>query len=401
MDTTAGTIARDARVTGVVGVAHFTSHFFQIVLPPLFPLLKDHWQVSYTELGLMMTLMYAASGLAQTPAGFLVDRFGAPRILAVGLALQVVPLGLVGFMPSFWLVLPLLVISGIGNSVYHPADFSIMSGAVTPTRMARAYSIHSLAGIVGWAVAPLVMLALTALYSWQVALAIVALGGVIVAILVLAHHDLLQSREPKVREEAAQAPAASLLLSAPILTCFVYFTLLSVSLTGLQTFLPTTLVQLYGIDIGAAGVALTAYLVANALGNVAGGVWADRTEAHERIVAIGLGLAALALLAIGCLPLGWLALLAAVSIAGFLSGVTVPARDMLVRSAAPSGATGKVFGFVYSGLDLGAAIAPLILGILLDDDAPAMVMVVAAVSLGLTIFSALLLKAKSPLPAPG
>lgn len=404
---TVGPAARDTKVIALVGVAHFFSHFFQLVLPPLFPVLKTAFGVGYTELGLMMTLFFCASGLAQTPAGFMVDRFGAHRVLYAGLLLLSASIALIGFVPSFWMILPLLVLAGIGNSVFHPADYALMTHKVTPARMARAYSVHTLTGVIGWAAAPVVMLGMSSHMAWESALVLLGLVGIATGLVVAANGRVLEMpvrppARPAGRGAAGQgAPAsasARVLTSAPILMCFAYFLLLSVSLTGLQTFLPTTLPKLHGVDVATAGLMLTAYLVANAVGTLAGGVLADRTDSHERIVALGLAGAAALILAIGHVAMADPALFGMIALAGFLSGTTTPSRDMLVRSAAPREATGKVFGFVYSGLDLGASTAPLVLGLLLDGGHPAMVMTVIAGSLAATILSALILKKRSPDP---
>jgi MFS transporter, FSR family, fosmidomycin resistance protein len=402
---TVGPAARDAKVIALVGGAHFFSHFFQLVLPPLFPVLKVAFGVGYTELGLMMTLFYGASGLAQTPAGFMVDRFGAHKVLYAGILLLSASIALIGVVPSFWVVLPLLVLAGIGNSVFHPADYAIMTHKITPARMARAYSVHTLTGVIGWAAAPVVMLGMSSHMAWESALILLGLVGIAMGLVVAANGRVLEMparppARPAGREATGQGVPASVrvLTSAPILMCFTYFALLSVSLTGLQTFLPTTLPKLHGVDVATAGLMLTAYLVANATGTLAGGVLADRTDSHERIVAFGLAGAAALILAIGHVAMADPALFGMIALAGFLSGTTTPSRDMLVRSAAPREATGKVFGFVYSGLDLGASTAPLVLGLLLDGGRPAMVMTVVAGSLAATILSALVLKKRSPAP---
>lgn len=406
---TVGAGSRDASVIGLVAGAHFFSHFFQLVLPPLFPVLKTAFGVGYTELGLMMTLFFSASGLSQTPAGFMVDRFGAHKVLAGGLLLLSGSIALIGVLPSFWMVLPLLVLAGIGNSVFHPADYAIMTHKISARRMARAYSVHTLTGVIGWAAAPVVMLTLSSYMAWETALVLLGMVGLAMGLVVAMNGRTLElparhpaqaaGREAGGQGGVGQVASVRLLTSAPILMCFTYFALLSVSLTGLQTFLPTTLPQLHGVDIGTASLMLTAYLVANAAGTLFGGVLADRTANHERIVACGLAGAAVLILAIGHVAMADPTLFGAIGLAGFLSGMTTPSRDMLVRSAAPGGATGKVFGFVYSGLDLGASTAPLVLGLLLDGGHPAMAMTVVSASLAVTILSALILKKRSPAPA--
>jgi MFS transporter, FSR family, fosmidomycin resistance protein len=359
-------------------------------LPPLFPLLKVTYGVSYTDLGLLMALFYVASGLCQTPAGFLVDRFGARRVLVGGLATLSCAIILIGIVPTFTLMFPLMVIAGVGNSVFHPADYSLMTASVSKHYLARAYGVHTFGGNLGWALAPMIILGLSALVGWRTALAFAGLFGLLIATFVFVSGGvLLEESELLRRKGGSRGPMLKgdivLLFSTPILLCFVYFALLSVALVGIQTFLPATLHALRGTSLTAAGVALTAYLAGSASGILAGGFAADRTRAHERVVALGLASAAALLLAVGSIPFPDFWLAAALAAAGFAAGFTMPSRDMLARGATPSGATGKVFGFIYSGLDLGSAITPIILGLLLDRRMPLYVFVVSAAALALAI----------------
>jgi MFS family permease len=390
---------RDAQVIGLIGGAHFFSHFYQLVLPPLFPFLIADFGASNVELGAMITVFYASSGLAQTPSGFLVDRFGANRVLPAGLALLAAAMLAIGLAPVFWMTFPLMMLAGFGNSVFHPADYAILTHRVQPQRIARAYSIHTLGGTLGWAAAPVTMLALaTTSGSWRLALMIVGLAGLAVAMLLVVQRGALDIARPS-RNAASPATARptnlALLTARPVVLCFTYFTLLAVALIGLQTFLPVTLVQLYGTPIVVAGSAVTAYLVANGIGTLAGGWFADLTPNHDRIVACGLGAAAALVLMIGVVSLPNPLIIAAIAVAGFLVGTTTPSRDMLVRAATPKGSTGKVFGFVYSGLDLGSSLTPPVLGLALDHRHPAFVFYFVAGALVMTVLAAIILKGNS------
>jgi len=417
----ANPVARDLRIVGLIGAGHFLSHFFQLVVPPLFPLLKAEFGVSYTDLGLAMTLFYASSGLMQAPSGFLVDRFGARRVLIAGMSLLAGMMLLIGFAPSYWALLPMLVLAGIGNSVFHPADFAILTAGVTPSRLGRAYSVHTLGGNLGWAAAPLAMTALVALFGgWRAALVAVGLFGLGMALVLLWQGRVLgkatadAARGGVARRgtpaAAAAAPSGSavggrryvdVVLSAPILLSFSYFALLAVSLTGLQTFLPTALVAIGGFSLDTGGRILSLYLFGSSAGVVVGGFLADRMSRHELVVAGGLLCAAVLLFAVGAAaPLSVAATGAMIALAGLTSGTTTPSRDLLVRSATPKGAAGRVFGFVYSGLDLGSAVAPPIIGLLLDHGMPRAMFVMIASVLTLAIFSAVLLRRSAPLPAP-
>jgi MFS family permease len=289
------------------------------------------------------------------------------------------------------------MLAGLGNSVFHPADYAILTHTVNPTRMARAYGAHTLSGNIGWTAAPVTMLGLASALGWRAALAAAGVLGIAVVLAYAGRSSVLHvermARKPAAAtSDGRRIPYLALLAAPAILLCFAYFVLLSVALVGNQTFMPTALYKLYGTPLATANLALTMYLLAGSLGVLAGGIAADRYRRHERIVALGLLLAAALMITIGAVTLPDPAIVACVALAGFASGMTTPSRDMLVRGAAPAGATGKVFGFVYSGLDLGSAVTPPVLGWFLDRGAPQMVFVLSAVALVLTVATVLGLK---------
>ena len=387
----------DICVTALVTAAHTTDHFLQLVLPPLFPLLKGAFGVSYAELGLLMMAFYATSGLSQIAAGFLVDRLGPLPVLAAGLCIISTAIGLIGIAPHFALLFPLMILAGAGNSVFHPADYSLLTSAVSKRYIARAYGVHTFGGNLGWALAPMTIIGIATLIGWRMALITVGCVGLLMAILVLIGGSVLLRGEQvtahKRGMDAGLRQALSLLFAPAIVLCFIYFALLSVALVGIQTFLPATLQALRGTDITTASAILTLYLAGSAIGILVGGVVADYTGHHERIVASGLAIAAALFLLVGVPRLPVVGLGAIMTIAGVAAGITMPSRDMLARGASPPGATGKVFGFVYSGLDLGSAIAPGLLGALLDHHAPFYVFVAAAMALTLAILTTFGIKA--------
>src|SRR6266446_6979145 len=386
---TIGRVAhQDIKVVGLVSAAHFMSHFFQIVLPPIFPLLKDAFGVGYAELGIVMTLMYATSGLMQTPAGILVDRLGAAPVLIGGLGLYSAAVLLYGFAPNLWVLGGLAIVAGLGNCVFHPSDYAILSARVEATRLGRAYGLHNFAGSLGWAAAPIAVLTLTSLFGWRVGLAILGGLGLLLTLhlVVQAAALTIAGRTRRAREVATHS--AKMFLSEPVLVCFGYFALLAVATVALQAFLPSSLVSGFGVSFAVANSALTAFLVGSALGMFAGGILADRVECHECLVATGLLTTATVSLAIGVLAVPISGLIPCIAVAGFAWGCTTPSREMLVRSAAPPGATGTVFGFVYSGLDLGSAMTPPFLGLLLDHHLPRLIFVFTAGVLLLAIITA-------------
>ncbi|HEX3861254.1 MAG TPA: MFS transporter [Stellaceae bacterium] len=391
---TGSSVAGDIKLVGLVSAAHSMSHFYQLVLPPIFPLLTAVFGVGYAELGIVTSLVYVASGLMQTPAGILVDRLGPTRVLLAGMTLFSGAVLMFGLVPGFWWLAPLAIVAGLGNSVFHPADYAIMTARVDAGRLGRAYGVHGLAGNLGWVAAPASMLALTAAFGWRAALVILGAAGLLLT-LYLASQRAVLSGEPAAASRTTAAPSGTgreearrVFLSPPILFCFAYFTLLSVSQVGLQTFLPSAAVAAFGVSIETANAMLTSFLLAASIGVVAGGIVADRFPRHELVIGLGLAISALLSLVFALASLPVAALTAVASLAGLAMGATNPARDMLVRGATPAGATGKVFGFVYSGLDLGAAVAPPFLGLLLDHHLPRLVFVAAAVALFIAIASA-------------
>lgn len=359
---------RDAAIIALVGAIHGVSHFLQLVLPSVFLAIRRDWDISFSSLGLTATVFYVVSGVCQTAAGFVVDRIGARPVLLGGLALFSGAIGLMALAPSFEMLLLCSALAGVGNSVFHPADFGILNAAVSPRRLGPAFSAHSISGNIGWALAPPCMTSLLlATGSWRVALAGAAAIGLAVLALGLLRRDLLEGEVGRGGPAAPRGQgSAAVLLSTPILLCFVFFMLIAAALIGIQTFGIPILNQTFHLGAELAAWTLTTYLLAGGAGIALGGWVAAQSSHHERIAAVGMAAAALCVLAIatGMFP-GW-AILVLLGAAGFLSGITNPSRDLLVRGATPRGSTGKVFGFVYSGLDAGSAIAPTLFGILLD-----------------------------------
>jgi len=342
--TARASLRSDVRVIGLIGVAHFFSHFFQLVLPPLFPLLKTVFGVPYVALGLTISVFYGASGIGQTLSGFLVDRIGALRVLLGGMALFAASIALAGLVPTYWLLLPVALLAGLGNSVFHPADYSILNASVDARRIGRGYSVHSVSGNLGWAVAPTVVFALTAHFGWRVALVTVGGGGLVMAGVLATQAHLFATARSAGRSRGATD--VRLLLSGPILAAFAYFALIAMAVIGVQTFGVSGLIRVYETPMAAATACLTAFLLGSAAGTLVGGLLADRTSRHDVLAVSGLvgGAVLMLVLATGSLAVSTLPGLLA--LAGFCQGITGPSRDMLVRAATPAGASGRVFGFV-------------------------------------------------------
>jgi len=391
-------LRRDVRIIGLIGTAHFFSHFFQLTLPPLFPLLKDVFGVPYVALGLAVSVFYGGSGIGQTLSGFLVDRVGALRVLMAGMGLLAGAIALAGLVPSYWFLLPVALLAGLGNSVFHPADYSILNASVDPRRIGRGYSVHAISGNLGWAVAPTVVFALTAHFGWRAALVTVGGLGLAMVIVLATQGGAFRGVHAGARR-AVGVTDVRVLLTAPVLAAFAYFALIATALVGMQTFGVTGLMRVYETPMALATAALTAFLLGGAAGILGGGFLADRTSRHDVVAVSGLiGAAALILLvATGSVGPSRLPLLLAV--AGFCQGVTAPSRDMLVRAATPPGASGKVFGFVYSGLDLGSCLVPVAFGWMLDHRDPRMLFVAVGVLLLCTIGTVVQVRRRAQ-PAP-
>ncbi|MGK0170036.1 MAG: FSR family fosmidomycin resistance protein-like MFS transporter, partial [Gammaproteobacteria bacterium] len=279
----------DVLVMAVVGIAHGTSHFFQLVLPPLFPFLIAEFTVNYTELGLLMTTFFLASGFGQPLAGFLVDRFGARRVLLLGLGIYLIAFLLLSFASSFWIMFPIIALAGIGNCVFHPADFTILNANVRTGYLGRAFGVHTLGGNLGWALAPVSMLILADIVGWRGALlGAVAFGAIVWALVWWFRAELHEEARAEPGANAAAPSNASVLLQPAIVLCFIYFAFLAAALIAVQNFLPTILGALYATPKVLAGLVLTAFLIGAALGVLFGGFLADRSQQHTAIVAGGM-----------------------------------------------------------------------------------------------------------------
>ncbi len=382
-------LRQDAGVIGLVGLAHMVSHFSQLLLAPLFPWLKDAFDASYTELGFLMTLFFVVSCSVQAASGFLVDRMGPRPILFGGLTL----LGLAAFgfalSPNYWALAACSVLAGIGNGVFHPVDYTLLNRKVSAHRLGHAYSFHGITGSLGWALAPALLVPLAIAFSWRVALAgagTLAFAVLIVLWLNRARLDLPAAVPARASVNAGAAEGSFAFLQIPaVWMCFSFFFFYAVVLSVIQAFAPEAARQLHGVPVALSAMCLTVYMVCSAGGMVLGGFLAADPKRSERIVAAGFGVAALVALTVGFAPVPALAVPALFGAMGFASGIAGPSRDLLVKRSSPENATGRVYGVVYSGLDIGQALAPLVFGALMDHQQ------YRGVWLGLVLFQAILI----------
>lgn len=369
---------QDAQVIGLVGVAHGVSHFYHLILAPLFPWLKVAFGLSYSELGLLMTVFFVVSGVGQALAGFVVDRVGARAVLFAGVALLGIASLLLSQAQNYSMLLAGAMLAGLGNSVFHPADFTLLNQRVSSTRLGHAFSAHGISGNLGWAAAPVFLATIAGLYGWRTALLAASLIPFAVLLLLFAYRDLLQPEG--MNRAAPTSPTASerahtfdFMRVPAVWMCFLFFFITAMALGGIQSFSAPSLRALYGMSLVTATTGYTAFMLASAAGMVWGGFLAAKNTRHERAIALSFALAgAIALVvSLGMLP----SLLAVVLMGciGFCSGIAGPSRDLLIRAAAPKNATGRVYGVVYSGLDVGLSLAPLLFGVLMDAGHPSWV----------------------------
>lgn len=386
------TLRQDAKTISLVALAHGLSHFFQISTAVVFPLIKGDLGVSYVALGGTVALYYVVSGVCQTAAGFAVDRYGARRVLFFGLALSTGGVLIAGLAHNYAMLVAAAIVGGIGNSVFHPCDFSILNARVRKERLGYAFSGHGIAGYLGYAAAPAYGIAMAAAAGWRGALlGAAAIGFLVIAVLAAYRRSIHVDPGDRHGAEAGGGLMADVrvLTSAPILMCFGYFILVSVGFIAMQNFGIASTMALYGVSAALASAALTAYLLAGATGILAGGVVAARTARHDLVAIYGMAVSAafMFVIASAWLPAAVLPLLCAA--AGFATGMTNPSRDLIVRATTPPGATGKVYGFVYSGLDVGSMMTPVFFGWLLDGGRPGLVFYSVVVSALLTIATVL------------
>jgi MFS family permease len=357
----------DATVIALISVAHSLSHFYQLLLAPLFPFIKEELGVSYAALGFLVALFYALSALLQPLAGFIVDRYGARMVLLSGIGFMVLGVLVQAFAWNYAMLALGAALGGVGNSVFHPADFAILNARVGSPRLGYAFSAHGVAGYVGYAIAPVFSVSIGAAFGWQAALLTGAALGIALLVLLVANAAQLEIAVSRKQTFKAEA---SVLFSVPVVLCFLYFMVFAAGLAGLQSFFVSAMVEQYGVSVTAASSALTAYLVSAAIGILAGGFVAARASRHDFVAAAGMGVNAAAILAIAMQLLPGSTLVLLLAIAGFASGVVAPSRDLIVRASTPPGAAGRVFGFVYSGLDVGSLATPVFYGWLLDQSMP-------------------------------
>lgn len=378
----------DARVIGVVGLAHLTSHFFQLVIAPLFPWLKAEFGVSYAALGFVMSVIFVVSAGSQAIAGFVVDRFGAGITLLGGLGC--LALGTLAFALSttYPMLLGAAVFIGLGNGVFHPVDYSLINAHVSVPRLGPAYSVHGVTGSLGWALAPVFLVGIAHHVGWRASLFAAACLPLVVIALCVSQRDVWRRKPPPQAHDTTRG--FGFLCLPAVWWCFAFFFIIAVAAGGIQNFAPTVFTHLYAVPATTAALSVTVFMCASAGGMLTGGWLATRDAPLERNISLAFACAAGAALLLGLgldvvpVPAAW----ALVALMGFGSGLSGPSRDLLIRATAPAGATGRVYGVVYSGLDIGIAAGPVMFGRMLDHGLAAQVLAGIAACWALALLTA-------------
>ena len=387
----AATLKSDATIISLVGFAHGTSHFFHLMIPPLFPFFMAEFALGYASVGTLMTIFFVVSSIGQAIAGIWVDRYGADRVLFVGIGLLSLSGVLVFSAPNFQGLMFAAFVAGCGNSIFHPADFALINRRVSALRLGHAFSVHGISGNIGWACAPILMLATASTFGWRAA-------GLAAAAVGLASLSLLVWKRPLLQYELQTAsvgavtgtlPAkvnfAEILAQPMVWAAFGFFFFATFGFGALQNFAPSLLREVFDLSLGAATSALSVYLIGSGCGLLVGGFLAKPGNVHEGYVAVAFGTGAAIALCFALLPLPVWVVLPLMATMGFAVGIAGPSRDLLVRTATKArlgeGAFGRVYGMVYSGLDVGLAVAPIAFGLLLDAHQPRWVF--AGISLSL------------------
>jgi FSR family fosmidomycin resistance protein-like MFS transporter len=380
-------LGREVRAISLIGFGHFISHFYMFGIVPLFVAISTDLNVTNLQLGGILTAFNVATGALQTPMGILVDRFGARRVLIGGLFVTSAAFGLAGFTSSYWELLALFLLAGAGNSVFHPADYVILTASVDPSRQGKAYSMHSFGGSLGTAAGPAVMAVLMIQTDWRTALMIAGATGVALSLVFVFSGDTLREDAATKQKTKPDTPFRAMITRGVVLL-FMFYVLTSSANIGLTAFAPIYLPALYGVTVETAAYILSFLLFSNAIGTLFGGWLADKTKRHDLVLVVSFSIYAVLLAIVGSALIPVYLVIGAFTLGGFVRGIVNPSRDMMVREVAPAGALGTVFAFVSTGFNVGQGIAPLAYGALLDGNLTNEVVYLSA---GFMVLSILLL----------
>ncbi len=376
---------QDAGLIGLVGLAHMVSHFSQLLLPPLFPWLKDEFAVSYAQLGFVLTVFFVVSCAVQALSGFLVDRFGPRPVLYAGLACIAAACAGYALSTSYWMLAAFAALAGVGNGVFHPVDYTLLNHKVSSPRLGHAYSAHGITGTLGWAAAPVLMTAITLAHSWRAALAAGGLVALAVLLVLLLNHRSLAVSPQRSAAKKQEGGSLAFLRAPAVWMCFGFFFMFAMVLGVVQAFAPAATRELHSVPLATVALCLTVYMCGSAGGMVLGGFLVRDPSRCDKVVAAAFSFAACVAVYLALMPVPAAMVPVLFGIMGFASGTAGPSRDLLVKQSTPAGATGRVYGVVYGGLDVGQAVTPLVFGLLMDHGQ------YRGVLLGLAVVQALLI----------
>jgi MFS family permease len=363
-------VQQDAAIIGLVGLAHASSHFGQLLLPLMFPVFMKEFGLSYSELGLLMTCFFVVSGIGQASSGFVVDRLGARPLMFATMGLFIAACVAASMVTGYFGLMVVAALAGLGNAPFHPVDFTILNQRVSAPRLGYAFSAHGLTGNLGWAAAPVFFAGFGSTMGWRNAYVAAALMFVGILVLLVLQRDKLSTQVVRRDQQAVAKGDAEhdlAFMKLPVVWwCFGFFLLSTMTLAVVQSFSVSILKAMHGISFEAATYTLTAYMLCGALGMFIGGFVAARAANSDRVVAMAMAAGAVLLAICGTGWLGATATMVVLAITGFAIGIGGPSRDMMIKKATPKGATGRVYGLVYSGLDTGFAISPIVFGVFMD-----------------------------------
>lgn len=382
-------LKQDASIIALVGLAHASSHFAHLLLPLMFPVFMKEFGLSYSEVGLLMTTFFVISGFGQAGAGFVVDRFGARPLLLVALSIFAVASVAASMVTAYTGLVLVAALAGLGNATFHPVDFTILNQRVSAPRLGYAFSAHGLTGNLGWATAPLFFAGISSALGWRTAYLAAAVMYVGILLLMVLHRDKLKTQIAVVHPDQPVEHSMAFMKLPVVWWCFGFFLLSTMTMAVVQSFSVSILRAMHGVSVEAATLTLSAYMLCGALGMLVGGFVATRAASSDRVVALAMGSAALLLVLCGTGLLGGTLTMVVLASTGFAVGIGGPSRDMMIKKATPKAATGRVYGMVYSGLDTGLAVAPVLFGTLMDRGWYGATLMAAALAMSLSVLAAL------------
>ncbi len=391
-------LAQDAKVMGLVGLAHASSHFGHMLLPPLFPVFMQEFGLSFAQVGLLMSVFFVVSGIGQALSGFVVDKLGARPVLFLALSLFLCACLVASNAQGYSWLVAAAALAGLANCPFHPIDFSILNQRVSSARLGYAFSVHGLSGSLGWALTPVLLVGLMGVIGWRNAYLVTAGVYAFVLCVLLINREHLTTTVIKRNEDASQASSIDFLKLPVVWWCFAFFLLSTITLAVVQSYSASILKAMHGVSLQAATATLTAYMLCSAAGILLGGFVSARLGAQrsDKVVAFCMSVGAVCMMLAGTGWLGAMGSMTLLAATGLAVGIGGPSRDMLIKRATPKGATGRVYGTVYSGLDVGFAVAPLIFGLLMDRALYSLTMITSAFALILAVFAALAVGRRTP-----